>query len=42
MKKDIGFWDKDGNYIEDYQEIDEKELKPKCWITEDFLELEKY
>ena len=23
---DLGFWDKDGNYIEDYQEVDEKEL----------------
>ncbi len=24
-KKDIGFWDINGNYIEDYQEIDENE-----------------
>lgn len=24
-KKDIGFWDINGNYIEDYQEIDEGE-----------------
>ena len=24
-KKDIGFWDNQNNYIEDYQEIDENE-----------------
>ena len=24
---DLGFWDIEGNYIEDYQEVDEKELK---------------
>ena len=27
MKVDIGFFDKDGNYIEDIQEIDEMEMK---------------
>ena len=26
---DLGFWDKDGNYIEDYQEVDKKELNIK-------------
>lgn len=25
-KSDLGFWDKDGNYVEDIQEITEKEL----------------
>ena len=27
MKCDCGFWDKDGNYKEDIQEIDEMEMK---------------
>ena len=27
MKADIGFWDINGNYIEDIQEIDEMEMK---------------
>ena len=27
MKSDIGFWDEEGNYIPDIQEIDEKELR---------------
>ena len=26
-KKDIGFWDKQGNYIEDYQEITENDIR---------------
>ena len=26
MKRDIGFWDISGNYIEDIQEVDEREL----------------
>jgi len=26
---DIGFWDINGDYIEDYQEVDEKELNKK-------------
>jgi len=26
MKCDIGFWDEEGNYIPDIQEIDEKEF----------------
>ena len=26
MKIDLGFWDKDGNYIEDIQEVSEEEL----------------
>ena len=25
-KADLGFWDKDGNYVEDIQEITEQEL----------------
>lgn len=29
MIKDIGFWDINGDYIEDYQEVDEKELNIK-------------
>lgn len=26
---DIGFWDINGDYIEDYQEVDERELSPQ-------------
>lgn len=26
-KKDIGFWDINGNYIEDYQEITENDIR---------------
>lgn len=29
MIKDIGFWDIFGDYIEDYQEVDDKELSPQ-------------
>ena len=29
MIKDIGFWDIFGDYIEDYQEVDERELSPQ-------------
>lgn len=29
MIKDIGFWDINGDYIEDYQEVDERELSPQ-------------
>lgn len=31
MLIDIGFWDENGVYQEDYQEVDEKELSPQKW-----------
>ena len=38
MKSDIGFWDEEGNYIPDIQEIDEKELRQ---IDPDWVEFVK-
>lgn len=38
MKSDIGFWDEEGNYISDIQEIDEKELRQ---IDPDWVEFVK-
>ena len=39
MKKiDIGFWDKSGNYIEDIQEVDEREFMNEV-IFEEFERL---
>lgn len=36
---DIGFWDINGDYIEDYQEVDEKELNIKDEIISNRMKI---